>query len=341
VALHILAQNASCSDPRRVSANTSTIDLVQLLEWKFKEELLNIRIHGNPLTSYYQLSLDVLALCQVNGHFSPAIASTLLSPGQKKYYFDTKFSVDTAAVSVLAQICLLTTGQSLPPKVHQKIRQNVQWLVDKILAEKNSSGVIGNIYSTGLAMQALSVSSSYLEPGAWSCLKTLQRVLDEIPRGTFNNPMAASQILPSLEGNSYLNVSRLNCSMDSGKENHLPLPTPRPTSSTSRPPSISVTYTVADGVNNTFNDSISVTVPQGSVFFKVMEEAQNKDPNKFSFTYTWYSWGPYITSVRGLKADNKKRTYWQLLSNGISLSKGAGDYVVSQGERLEVRFSIY
>ncbi|XP_005280612.2 transcobalamin-1 [Chrysemys picta bellii] len=339
VALHILAQQASCSDPRRVSANSSTINLVHLLEQKFQAELQNIAIHGNPLTNFYQLSLDVLALCQLNGRLSPANASALLSPDHKKYYLGGQFSVDTAAVAVLAQICLQTRGQPLPPKVHKKIRQNVQWLVDKILAKKRRDGVIGNIYSTGLAMQALSVSSSYLKPGAWNCLQTLHRVLDEIPQGTFKNPMAASQILPSLENRTYLDVSRLNCSMN---PDNLPLSTARPAPPTSCcPPSISVTYTVADSLNNTFNNSISVTVPQGSVFFKVMEVAQDKDPSKFSFTYTQSSWGPYITSVQGLQADNNQRTYWQLLSNGIPLSQGAGDYVVSNSERLEVKFSVY
>uniref|UniRef100_A0A8C4Y450 Transcobalamin 1 n=2 Tax=Gopherus evgoodei TaxID=1825980 RepID=A0A8C4Y450_9SAUR len=338
VALHILAQQASCSDPRCVSANGSTINLVRLLEQKFKAELQNIAIHGNPLTNFYQLSLDVLALCQLNGRLSPASTSALLSPGHKKYYLGGQFSVDTAAVAILAHICLQTRGQPLPPKVYKKIRQNVQWLVDKILAEKRRDGEIGNIYSTGLAMQALSVSSSYQKPGAWNCLQTLHRVLDKIPQGTFKNPMAASQVLSSLENRTYLDVSRLNCSMD---PDNLPLSTARPTSPTSRLPSIRVTYTVADGVNNTFNDSISVTVTQGSIFFKVMEVTQDKDPSKFSFTYTQSSWGPYITSVQGLQADNNHRTYWQLLSNGIPLSQGAGDYVVSNSERLEVKFTVY
>ncbi|XP_074854667.1 transcobalamin-1 [Carettochelys insculpta] len=338
VALHILAQQASCSDPRRVSASGSTINLVQLLEQKLEKELQNIAIHDNPLTSFYQLSLDVLALCQLNGCLSPANASALLSPDDKKYYLGGQFSVDTAAVAVLAQVCLLTTGQPLPPKVSEKIRQNVQWLVNKMLEKKASDGLIGNIYSTGLAMQALSVSSSYLKPRAWSCPQTLSRVLVAIRQDAFKNPMAASQILPSLENRSYLDVSRLNCSMD---PDNLPLSTPRPAPPTSHPPSIRVMYTAADGVNHTFSDSIQVTVPQGSVFFKVMVVAQKRDPRKFSFTYTQSSWGPYITSVRGLKADNNQRTYWQLLSNGVPLNQGAGDYIVSNGERLEVRFSTY
>ncbi|XP_023970091.1 transcobalamin-1-like isoform X2 [Chrysemys picta bellii] len=106
-------------------------------------------------------------------------------------------------------------------------------------------------------------------------------------------------------------------------------------------PHIDVTYTAVDGVKQSFNDSICVTVPQDSFFFNVMEIAQKRDPRRFSFTYTLSVWGAYITSVQGLEAHPKDSTYWQLLSNGIPLTLGAGCYAVSHGERLEVRFSKY
>lgn len=41
-----------------------------------------------------------------------------------------------------------------------------------------------------------------------------------------------------------------------------------------------------------------------------------------SFTAEENSWGPYITSVQGIKANNNDRTYWELLSNGEPLSQG-------------------
>ena len=41
-----------------------------------------------------------------------------------------------------------------------------------------------------------------------------------------------------------------------------------------------------------------------------------------SFTVEETSWGPYITSVQGIKASNNDRTYWKLLSNGQPLSQG-------------------
>ncbi|XP_075784609.1 transcobalamin-1-like [Pelodiscus sinensis] len=104
---------------------------------------------------------------------------------------------------------------------------------------------------------------------------------------------------------------------------------------------IGVTYTVSDSVYKSFNDSIYVTLPQGSFFFNVMDIAQTLDSRKFSFTYTLSVWGAYITSVRGLQANDTQRTYWQLLSNRVPLKLGAGCYAVSSGESLEVSFSKY
>ncbi|XP_053098642.1 transcobalamin-1-like [Hemicordylus capensis] len=341
VALYALAHQASCSDPRRVSAKGSVLDLVQLLGKKFEMELENIKIHGNPLTNYYQLGLCVLALCQLQGSLSPSQAADLFIPDEKKYNLAGQFSVDTAAVAVLAQICIQTTENAILPGVNKTITANVQWLLKNILEQKSSDGVIGNMYSTGEAMQALTVSNNYLTPGSWSCPLTLATVLAEIPKGTFDNPMAAAQIVPSLEGRTYLDVKTINCSKDRG---NLTLITPPTIPSTSHHQSsqlITVTYTVTDSVNNTFTDSTRVSVPKGSVFLNVMEAAQAKDPKRFRFTYEQSSWGPYITSVRGLTADNNKRTYWQLLSGKTPLSKGAGEYVVSNGEKLVIKYTVY
>ncbi|XP_066466015.1 transcobalamin-1-like [Tiliqua scincoides] len=333
VALYDLAVQASCSDPRQVSAEGFVLDLVQLLEAKFKLELENIQVHGNPLTSYYQLGLCVLTLCQLQGRFSPSQIADLFSPDEKKYNLGDVFSVDTASLAVLAQICVQTTDNALPPEVNMTITANIRWLLKKILEQKSTDGVIGNFYSTGEAMQALTVAGSYLTPLSWSCSQTLARILTEIPKGTFDNPMAAAQLVPSLEGRTYLDVNTINCSNDTGKHDRI--------NSTSSSHSITVTYTVTDSVDNTFTDSTTVSVPVGSVFFKVMEAAQKKDPEKFRFTYEQTSWGPYITSVRGLKADNKERTYWQLLSGKTPLSTGAGEYVVSDGESLVVKLTTY
>lgn len=48
---------------------------------------------GNPLTNYYQLSLDILALCLFSGNYSITEVTKILDPENKNYYFHEQFSV--------------------------------------------------------------------------------------------------------------------------------------------------------------------------------------------------------------------------------------------------------
>lgn len=49
--------------------------------------------NGNPLTNYYQLSLDILALCLFNGNYSITEVAKFFNPENKNYYFHGQFSV--------------------------------------------------------------------------------------------------------------------------------------------------------------------------------------------------------------------------------------------------------
>lgn len=46
----------------------------------------------------------------------------------------------------------------------------------------------------------------------WDCQKTMDAILDEIKQGKFRNPMSIAQILPSLNGKTYLDVPHMSCS---------------------------------------------------------------------------------------------------------------------------------
>lgn len=48
---------------------------------------------GNPLTNYYQLSLDVLALCLFNGSYSITEVTKRFTPEDKNFSFGGRFSV--------------------------------------------------------------------------------------------------------------------------------------------------------------------------------------------------------------------------------------------------------
>ncbi|ELK31168.1 Transcobalamin-1 [Myotis davidii] len=284
------------------------LHLVSQLEEKFQEEIENMGVHdGNPLTNYYQLSLDVLTLCLFNGSYSITEVKNYFTPANKNFYFGGQFSVDTGAMAVLALTCVKRSIQNNGEDL-QEINHHIESLVKKILSEKKRNGLIGNTYSTGEAMQ-----------------------------GAFHMPIAAAQILPALMGKTYLDVNNVSsCASGPGHLNistHEPIPVEPTISSTW----ISVNYTVQ--INETF--SIQVSVPKGSVFLDVMEEAQKMNPTAFRFKYVESSWGPYIISVQGLEENHNDRTYWQLLSEGKPVSQGVGSYVVHNGENLEVRWSKY
>ncbi|XP_045748533.1 transcobalamin-1 [Mirounga angustirostris] len=340
LALAILALGA-CKGPDGISINYS--ELVGDLENKFQAEIKNMEDHdGNPLTNYYQLSLDILALCLFSGNYSITEVTKILDPESKNYYFHEQFSVDTGAMAVLALTCVkrsITSGQNkIDTTDLENIDNHIESLIAKILSQKTENGLLGNIYSTGEAMQALFVSSDYYNKSQWVCQKTQDTVLTEISQGAFRMPTAAAQILPALMGKTYLDVNKdSSCVYDSGNFN---ISTQDPISVT---PAVSasqikVNYSV---VINNAKDRIVVSVANGSVFLDVMEQAQKENATLFSFTVEESSWGPYITTVQGIKANNNDRTYWELLSNGEHLSQGAGSYVVHAGDDLEIRWSTY
>uniref|UniRef100_A0A8C4LI09 Transcobalamin 1 n=1 Tax=Equus asinus asinus TaxID=83772 RepID=A0A8C4LI09_EQUAS len=282
VALIILALG-ECQNPdeRFIYDN----NLVSQLETKFQAEVENMGAHNcTPLTNYYQLSLDVLALCLFNGNYSIRQVAELFNPENKNYYFSGQFSVDTGAMAVLALTCVERKGQ---------IETDGEYL-NHIKKKKKMVSL-----ETDLVQEKL--------------------LFKEISQGAFSIPIAAAQILPALVGKTYLDINK-----DSPcPKRNFNSPTPKPTSEryTNSPSNILVHYSVK--INRTY--STNVAVLNGSVFLNVMEAAREKNETIFRFTVEESSWGPYITSVQGLKANNNDRTYWQLLSEGKPLSQGKGE----------------
>ncbi|XP_023562996.1 transcobalamin-1 isoform X3 [Octodon degus] len=314
--------------------------LLQPLSQQVRKEVGSKDAHdGRPLTTYYQLSLGALALCLFRGRYSTTQVADLFAPGNKNYYFHGHFVVDTGAMAVLALTCVkrdLIKGQTkVDSEDLRSIDNHIRSLVKKILSEKKKNGLIGNTFSTGIAMQALFISSEYYKESEWNCQQTLDTILKEIAQAAFTSPAAAAQILPALVGRTYLEVNK-GSSCTSGLGN-FSISSPKPTAPPEPPSHISVQYSVK--IHEIY--STTVTVPRGSIFLDVMEEAQKKNRTLFGFTVEQSSWGPFITSVQGLKASSHDRTYWELLSNGSSLSQGVGNYVVHEGEDLEVRWSKY
>ncbi|NXT09621.1 IF factor, partial [Prunella fulvescens] len=201
------------------------------------------------------------------------------------------------------------------------------------------NGMIGNIYSMGLALQALEATRRFYAPRKWDCAQALSVVYAH----DYQQPMAIAQVLPALVGRSYLDVAGLDCAatknMSPGRQ--LPLSPMLGTHSIPRAP-IQVHYSITNTLQGKhFHYSTSVEVPSGSTLLQVMEVAAEKNPQTFSFQTEQTSWGPYVTSIHGLAGSTEDRTYWQFLSAGNALDKGVGTYKPHDGEHIQAVFSTY
>ncbi|XP_048340506.1 cobalamin binding intrinsic factor [Sphaerodactylus townsendi] len=319
VALYVLALQSSCENPDDVTTPENTVNLVSVLEEKTKEEITHFDDYGTLKTTYYQLALDILALC-VENSLDVEDASVILAKAAlaNELEFGGYFSVDTGAVASLALTCVSEMSKIQQSEFVTVIEEALTKITKQILGEQHSNGIIGNIYSTGLAMQALSVTSKFYNPGAWDRVKTTKEVLKEISLGAFNIPAAAAQILPSLVGKTYLDV-RDGCGS-----------------------TITVQYTISNSiVGPSFSYSITVNVPKGSVLLTVLNAAQSAKPNEFSFQTEETSWGPMVVSIHNVQASTNEKTYWQFLSGKKPLDQGVGSYKPVDGEHIRAIFSRY
>uniref|UniRef100_A0A8D2C2R3 Cobalamin binding intrinsic factor n=1 Tax=Sus scrofa TaxID=9823 RepID=A0A8D2C2R3_PIG len=288
-------------------------------------------------STFYEPSLGILTLCQNNPEktlpLAARFAKTLLANS-------SPFNMDTGAMATLALTCMYN---KIPVGSEEGYRalfsQVLRNTVENISMRIQDNGIIGNIYSTGLAMQALSVTPE--QPNKeWDCQKTMDTVLTEIKEGKFHNPMAIAQILPSLKGKTYLDVPHVSCSPGHEVPPTLPNhPSPVPTPA----PNITVIYTINNqlrGVELLFNETISVSVKRGSVLLIVLEEAQRKNP-KFKFETTMTSWGPVVSSINNIAENVNHRTYWQFLSGQTPLNEGVADYIPFNHEHITANFTQY
>ncbi|XP_002196005.6 cobalamin binding intrinsic factor [Taeniopygia guttata] len=335
VALHVLALLSSCQDPQHVHALEQTLDLIRVLQQKTDEEMAKLEADGIPKTTLYNVGVDTLALClaEAGGAQGPsvALAKQVLSP-------ESHISVDTQAMVALALACVYNYVEL--QDVQDLLREALRTVSNSFLDEQEKrNGMIGNIYSMGLALQALEATRKFYAPRKWDCAQAFSVVCTH----DYQQPMAIAQVLPSLVGRSYLDVAGLDCAatknMSSGQQ--LPL---SPTLGTHGIPRdlIQVHYSITNTLQGKhFRYSTSVTVPSGSTLLQVMEVAAQENPQTFSFQMEQASWGLFVTSIHGLAGSMEDRTYWQFLSAGDALDEGVGTYKPHDGEHIEAIFSIY
>ncbi|NWU86455.1 IF factor, partial [Onychorhynchus coronatus] len=207
-------------------------------------------------------------------------------------------------------------------------------------------GMIGNIYSMGLALQALEASRDFYAPRDWDCAQAFAVVT----KHTFELPMAIAQVLPALVGTSYLDAATLNCDAPADlcpslRTHRVPRGMMSPPGASQAPQEsqdIVVHYSITNKLQGTpFHYKTIVMVPGDSTLLEVLERAEKKDPENFSFKTEQTSWGPMVVSIHGLAASDNDRTYWQFRSSGKPLDQGVGTYKPHSGEHIQAVFSTY
>ncbi|NWI32252.1 IF factor, partial [Sula dactylatra] len=192
------------------------------------------------------------------------------------------------------------------------------------------NGMIGNIYSMGLALQALEATRKFYAPRNWDCAQAFSVVYSH----DYHQPMAIAQVLPALVGKSYLDAASVNCAASTSMCPPCPSPLPEDL--------ITVHYSIINKLQGKhFTFTTSVQVPDGSTLLNVLQMAEAEEPDIFSFQTEPTSWGPMVVSIHGLAANPDDRTYWQFLSGGNALQEGVGTYKPENREHIRAVFSTY
>ncbi|KFW75410.1 Gastric intrinsic factor, partial [Manacus vitellinus] len=189
-------------------------------------------------------------------------------------------------------------------------------------------GMIGNLSSMGLAIQALESSRKFQAPRRWDRAQAFHMV--QTHEQEYTQPMVIARVLPGLVGKSYLNAGRVV------------LPPPKCPQTDSCPSPLMVQYSITNTLKNYFHYSTSVCVPPGSRLLQVLQVARDEKPQIFSFeTVNYDHLGPFVVSIHGLAGNTTERTYWQFFSCWSPLQQGVGTYRPKNWEHIQAIFSTY
>ncbi|XP_009976074.1 PREDICTED: gastric intrinsic factor-like, partial [Tauraco erythrolophus] len=275
VALYVLALLSSCQNPQDIQALGQSVDLLHVLQQKTDEEMASLELEGIPKTTLYSVSLDTLALClaSVGGYqeASVVLAKQLLSS-------ESHLSVDTRAMAALALAC--TYGQTDLDDVQDLLWEALSVVTNDFLDEQEEKdGMIGNIYSMGLALQVLGATGKFYAPRKWDCTQAFAVVYSH----DYQLPMAIAQVLPALLDRSYLKAAEVDCTSTDTSSSLQSSQSPKlSTTRVHRAASITVHYSIINKLQGKhFSYTISVQVLQGSTLLKVLQAAEEKEPQNF------------------------------------------------------------
>ncbi|XP_015733818.1 transcobalamin-2 [Coturnix japonica] len=330
LALYLLGLRATCPPPDPAPQRFP----VTWLKYYLEKDWTGSRHHGHPLTSYYQYSLGVLALCVHHKRVREEVIQRLLVAEQHRRFGHVNGNaVDTEAVAALAFACL-EKEPHIRAGLAAELRAAVRRARARLVEAQSTDGLIGNTFSTPLAMQVfIATDMCRTQPAYGRAMAALLQHLD-----SFTSAASMAQALLALNGRSYLGISSMQCQKE--------LDTLTPIFLEALPPgphNVMVRLMVECPVPECpqqllYNNPVSA--PAGASLLDLLRAAPPQGSQNFTFETRDTVYGPFLTSVQGMAARPKERQYWQLLSgHGTSLQMGIADYRPKDGSTIILRLS--
>ncbi|NWX00819.1 TCO2 protein, partial [Caloenas nicobarica] len=330
LALYLLGLRAACPPPDPSPQRL----LVTWLKYYLEEDWAGSRHHGHPLTSYYQYSLGVLALCVHRKRVREEVIRRLLAAEHHgRFGHDGGSATDTEAVAALAFACM-ERERLVGPGLAAELRAATRRVRRRMVEAQGEDGFFGNVYSTPWAMQVfIATNTCRARPAYGRAMAALLENLD-----AFSTAMTMAQALPALHGHSYLDIAAMHCREEPNTLTPAVLePLPKvPGNMTVR---LLVECPEPRCPQGRLYDQ-QVPAPAGASLLDVLRAAAAQGPHSFTFDTQDTSQGPFLSRVLGLGARRHERSYWQLLTApGTSLQMGVADYRPRDGETLILRLS--
>ncbi|NXC65896.1 TCO2 protein, partial [Anhinga anhinga] len=330
LALYLLGLRAACPPPEPGPQRS----LVTWLKYYLEQDWAGSRQHGHPLTSYYQYSLGVLALCVHHKRVREEVIRRLLvAEHHGRFGHAGGSATDTEAVAALAFACL-ERKRLVGARLAAELRAATNRVRRRMVEAQGQDSFFGNVYSTPWAMQVfIATHVCRTHPAYGLAMAALLKNLD-----AFTTAATMAQVLPVLHGRSYLDIASMRCQEE--PDTLMPISFEPPTE---MPGNKTVQLVVECPEprcpqRRLYNQT--VPAPAGASLLDVLRAAAAQGPHTFTFSTQDTPQGPFLSSVLGLEALQQKRSYWQLLTApSTSLQMGVADYRPCDGETLILRLS--
>ncbi|XP_042684857.1 transcobalamin-2 [Centrocercus urophasianus] len=328
LALYLLGLRATCPPPDPTTQRFP----VTWLKYYLEKDWAGSRHHGHPLTSYYQYSLGVLALCVHHKRVREEVIQRLLVAEQhRRFRHVDGNAVDTEAVAALAFACL-EKEKHIGARLAAELQAAVHRAKARLVESQRADGLIGNVFSTPLAMQVF-IATNTCRTAYGRAMAALLRHLD-----SFTSAATMAQALLALNGRSYLSIASMQCQEELGTLTPIFLE-PMPLGPHNMTVRLVVECPVPGCPQQLLYDSL-VSAPAGASLLDLLRAAPPQGSKNFTFETQDTTYGPFLTSVQGMAARPKERHYWQLLSRlGTSLHMGVADYRPKDGNTVILRLS--